>query len=83
MNRYIHDKDWGDPREYDLNVLKEKNGDRTEYSVTAKPHKKLDQEIKDQFKNMTIDLDAWMNGDDPFNPTTDSLERNVIDEIVE
>ncbi|RMD71464.1 MAG: hypothetical protein D6822_02845 [Cyanobacteria bacterium J149] len=60
------DSDWGDPTQYDLKIVKEGEGRETTYSVAPTPHKKLDKNILEVYKNTTINLEALFDGDNPF-----------------
>jgi len=67
MKSYIDSPDWGNPKQYDLSIVRKgmtKND--TEYQVIPSPHKELESEIKDKYEAMTINLDALYSGDDPF-----------------
>jgi hypothetical protein len=57
----VHDEDWGDPKAYDLVVVKSGDGMDTKYQTNPKPHSKLDIEIPE------IELEALFRGEDPFN----------------
>lgn len=43
------DKDWGDPRQYDIRVVREGDGFDTKYTVTPKPQKELDSAIAEAY----------------------------------
>ena len=61
------DKDWGNPKEYDIKVhRKGKDMNDTEYTVTAVPHMKTEKLILDAFVEANVELEALMSGDDPF-----------------
>lgn len=44
---YVESEDWGDPKNYDVNIKKDTSGERTKYSVTAIPPKPLSKEIEE------------------------------------
>jgi len=60
------DKDWGSPVNYDLVVTRTGEGLETEYSVTPKPAKPLDEVILELYKGTRINLEALYEGKDPF-----------------
>ena len=62
-----NDKEWGDPRKYDIAVIRngEGKGD-TSYVMTPKPHKKLDATAVAMVKATTVNLEALYDGGDPF-----------------
>lgn len=68
------DKDWGSPLGYDLVVTRTGKELNTEYQVQPKPAKELDKAIKDKFGEITINLEALFDGEDPF-----ASEINVND----
>ncbi|CAL2084860.1 hypothetical protein [Tenacibaculum sp. 190524A02b] len=68
---YTQDEDWGDLRKFNININKTgttKND--TEYSVMPKPHRELEDEIKEVMttlvENDMIDLEAIWEGKYPF-----------------
>lgn len=63
---YIRDTDWGSPLKYDLQVVRTGKGLETEYEVMAIPPKELPAEVKTQFDEMSINLEALLEGGDPF-----------------
>lgn len=63
------DEDWGNPRDYDLSVLRQGEGMETEYSVVPKPKKKLEEAALNAWKETQADgfnLEALFGGGDPF-----------------
>lgn len=63
---YAKDPDWDNPFGYDVNVTREGEGMETEYTVSPKPHKAVEQEIIDAFFNKPCNLEALFDGADPF-----------------
>ena len=76
------DKDWGTPLFYDLVVTRSGKELNTEYQVQPKPARALDTAIKTQFGNMTINLEALFDGDDPFATPFDTSEIPDFEENV-
>jgi hypothetical protein len=60
------DEEWGDPRKYDLKIVRNGEGLETSYAMTPSPHKKRSDEINAAVKAMKINLEALFTGDDPF-----------------
>jgi len=71
------DEDWGSPVNYDIVVSKSGEGLDTEYSVTPKPAKKMDEAIKELCDNTSVNLEALFDGEDPF-----TSEKVDADEMV-
>ena len=69
---YVKNKDWGDPKKYDLTVDKDGEGKGTSYNVIASPSKPLDKEIEQAYKDTPINLEALFSGEDPF--TTEQVK---------
>ena len=63
---FLNDSDYGDPKTYDLTVIRDEAGDRVEYRVKAKPPKKLDEGITKAYEDMNINLNALFDGTNPF-----------------
>lgn len=59
-------KDWGNPLEYDLLIVKEGQKLETKYTVQPVPPKKLDPAIIQLYKDMEINLEELFEGKDPF-----------------
>jgi hypothetical protein len=67
---------WGAPTGYDINVTKDGDGMKTEYSVTPDPKEPVSAEIAEAFKAKPIFLEALYDNADPFAPApidTDSI----------
>ena len=60
------DKEWGDPRKYDIAVIRNGEGIETSYVMTPKPHKKLDATAVAMIMATTVNLEALYDGGDPF-----------------
>ncbi len=63
---YLNDTDYGDPKGYDLIVVRDDSGERVEYRVKAKPPVKTDLAVLKAYEDMTINLNALFEGTDPF-----------------
>jgi len=75
IKNIVSDEDWGNPRDYDLVVTKNKIGEKIEYSVNATPHKPLDEAILKEFEEMSLNLEALFEGKDPFAPEKIDIEQ--------
>ena len=62
----VEDKEWGDPRKYDIAVIRNGEGIDTSYVMTPKPHKKLTTTAVAMVKATTVNLEALYDGGDPF-----------------
>lgn len=69
------DEDWGDPRNYDIVVIRTGEGMETEYQVKPKPKSKLDEGILRFYKDLTINLEALFEGKDPFESEDLAIEE--------
>ena len=74
------DEDWGDPRKYDLKIVRNGEGLETSYAMTPSPHKKRSDEINTAVKAMKINLEALFTGDDPFAEPTPAPEDKAKEE---
>lgn len=65
----IHsDEDWGDPKQYDIKIVKSKEGDKIKYHVSPAPKSELSLKIANAFAEKPINLEALYDGADPFDP---------------
>ncbi|MCI0528121.1 MAG: hypothetical protein L0Y56_11850, partial [Nitrospira sp.] len=61
------DPDWGSPiLSYDISVTRTGDGMDTEYQLTPKPKKKMDEAVLELIKNTPVRLEALFDGEDPF-----------------
>lgn len=67
-------EEWGDLKGYDIQITKEKKGDKTVYTTTAIPPKPLALEITDAYEKTEIDLSKLFEGEYPF-------ADDVVDDI--
>jgi len=65
------DEDWGDPRKYDISIIRNGEGIETSYVLTPKPHKKRSDEINEAVAGMKVNLNALYEGGDPFEEQAD------------
>lgn len=77
IDDYLKDEDYGDPKKYDLNVIRDDSAERVEYRVKAKPPKAIPNEIKEAYNSMTINLLALFKGENPFEGKED-IDPNTI-----
>jgi hypothetical protein len=70
---YSKSEDWGNPLEYDLNIVKKGEEKNTEYSVIASPPKPITDAIKSTYQSFgIINMDALYEGGDPFAMSTNN-----------
>src|SRR3990167_7410623 len=70
---YENNAEWGDLKNYDIEINKKKEGDKTSYTVLAIPPKELSADIKQSYKENPVDLQALFKGEYPMDvaPVTD------------
>lgn len=75
----VNDEDWGEPEGvkegYDIVVTKKGEKLKTEYSVSPKPRKALDEAIEVYYKDLNINLDRLYEGEDPFGDETSKKKQ--------
>ena len=76
---YENNPDWGDLKNYDITVTRTgKKIFDTKYTVQPSPPKAADKGLLEAYKNMTINLEALYDGDDPFATEGDSSADEAI-----
>jgi len=68
-------EDWGDPRDYNITVVKKGQKLDTEYTVTPSPKSGVPSEANKMLQVTSIDLKALMRGEDPFGRATVNVEH--------
>lgn len=63
---YVDSPKWGDPKEYDITITRSLENGKTAYTVMANPKEEVDELIKKEFRETTINLEALYEGRDPF-----------------
>ena len=63
---YCEDPDWGDPRAYDIDIIRNGEGLETSYAMVAKPHKKMSEEQRKVSIDTVVNLNALYESGDPF-----------------
>lgn len=58
--------DWGNPQNYDVNIQRNIDKDKTTYEVIPSPPTDLTQEQAEAFTEKPINLKALFSGNDPF-----------------
>lgn len=71
-------EDWGDLKNYDIQITKKKEGDKTSYTVLGIPPKPLSEAIGSAFEESDIDLTKLFDGKYPMEETTDEVDENEI-----
>ncbi|GAB2528178.1 hypothetical protein [Rufibacter soli] len=73
------DKDWGNPKAYDVKILKTVVGDKTTYSVNPVPHQPVTEDVKAAFMATPIDLEAlFIPGADVFSNTAPQQAPSAV-----
>jgi hypothetical protein len=62
----VEDKDWGDPKRYDLKINKTGDKLETRYTINPKPHSPAPEAAAFEMDLLKIDLDKLYDGEDPF-----------------
>lgn len=66
--------DWGDLKNYDIQINKKKEGDKTTYTVLGIPPKPLLSEIKEAYQKADVDLNKLFEGEYPFEEDDGSVD---------
>ena len=74
---YEQSTDWGDLKNYDVEINKKEEGGKTIYNVLAIPPKPVSQEIMDAYDKSEIDLNKLFDGKYPIE---DVKEDGDVDE---
>jgi len=64
--KFIKDDDYGDATTYDIKISKAGEGKETTYSLVAAPPKPVTKEIAQAFDDLTCNLKALFDGEDPW-----------------
>lgn len=66
LQTYVDDPDFGDPMGYDIVIKRAGDGLETKYSIIAKPPADIPKKALEAFNNVTVNLEALFDGEDPF-----------------
>lgn len=66
LTSYCEDEEWGDPRKYDISIVRNGEGMETTYAMVPKPHKKMSDEVRQAITDTSVNLKALYTGGDPF-----------------
>lgn len=69
------DSNWGDPKNYDINIVKTGEKMETRYNVMPAPPKPLTEAIKGLYGDVKIDLNKLFSNEDPFDDTKTPKEQ--------
>lgn len=78
----VNSKSWGDPKEYDIAVIRTKTGKRdmdVEYSVMPQPKTEIDEGVRKVYEMLNIRLDALYEGEDPFSDLSEEEEDELAE----
>lgn len=64
--KFMKDSDYGDPTGYDIKISKTGEGKETEYTLVAAPPKSVTKEMAEAYEQVTCNLKALFDGDDPW-----------------
>ena len=79
IKKVIDNPKWGDPRNFDFIVTREKQGEKVVYTVTNDPKEKLDKSIVELYTNTFCKIQRLFDGLDPWNANLES-EKDLIDD---
>ena len=71
----VKNKNWGDPKEYDITINKTGEKLLTEYSITPNPKLPVSSKILEAYKNRPVNLEALYTGEDPFNSQAEQAKE--------
>lgn len=77
----VDNKNWGNPTDFDITITKSGEGFDTKYTVMPNPKTELQKEIKDEYKENPVNLEALFSNGDPFDieeqpPTQEQIEED-------
>lgn len=64
--KFMKDSDYGDPIGYDVKISRSGEGLNTQYTLVAAPPRPLGKEIVEGLEQVTCNLKALFDGDDPW-----------------
>jgi hypothetical protein len=79
---YVHNEDYGDPREYDITVSRIGEQLETRYTTIASPPKTASNEVIDADMATPVNLKALLTGENPFDVQLEEIDldfRGMID----
>jgi hypothetical protein len=68
--KFMKDEDYGDPTGYDVKISRTGEGKKTEYTLVAAPPRAVAKDVQAAYDNLTCNLNALFDGDDPFAEAT-------------
>lgn len=71
-----NDEDWGDPRQYDIKLIKTGEKLETRYSVQPVPARELSSDAKKVIQDTKINIQALFDGADPFEASDSSKDTS-------
>lgn len=66
IRNLVSDVDWGNPKGYDIKIIRSGEGLETEYTINPKPHSAVKPEIISELANTPVDLQNLFVGLDVF-----------------
>jgi len=71
-------EDWGDLKNYDIQIKKEKVGDKTNYTTLGIPPKPLAPEIKQAYEESDVKLEKLFEGEYPMDTEEEEIDINEV-----
>lgn len=69
-------EDWGDLKNYDIQITKKKEGDKTTYTTLGIPPKPLSKEIKKAYEESEVNLNKLFDGEYPISDPVDETPNH-------
>lgn len=66
LTNLINSDDWGNPMEYDIQISKQGEGLKTEYTVMPGKNGPVSKDVAKLDKDTPVNLEALFTGEDPF-----------------
>jgi len=81
INDLLTNEDWGDPKDYDLTVVRKGKDLETKYSTQPSPRKPLSKEEKELVEKSDLDLAKMIFGDRKEEPNEEVDQEVKIEDI--
>ena len=78
IKQLVDSEDWGDPKDYDINIHRTGEKLETKYTTQPSPKKPLTEEEAELVEKTKINLEALFTGGNPFDSTPD-VNPNIVD----
>ena len=81
LQAMISDKEYGDPRGYDIKINKVGKDLDTEYNVMPMPPKPVSEQVKQAFYALKIDMNKLFTGENPFEEEVNIVQPVSTEEV--